>query len=97
MCFRALSLYQILLKIVREIFGRGPMSAGVFMLDRKTNMAKRFTEDDGLLYDGALGLNEDNANSLWITSARGISILNLLTNKISHLATDNGLPEDARE
>ena len=72
----------------------GTHASGLFMLDRKTNIAKRFTEKDGLLYDGALGINEDNANNLWITSARGISILNLQTNKISTFSTINGLPED---
>ncbi len=72
----------------------GTLLGGLFLFDRKTNTAKKFAEKDGLLYDGALGINEDNANNLWITSARGISILNLQTNKISPLGTVNGLPEE---
>jgi ligand-binding sensor domain-containing protein/signal transduction histidine kinase len=71
----------------------GTMVGGVFLFDRKTNTAKKFGEKDGLIYDGALGINEDNANNLWITSARGISILNIQTKKISRLGTINGLPE----
>ena len=67
---------------------------GLFLFDRKTNTAKKFTEKDGLLYDGAFGINEDNTNNLWITSARGISILNIQTKKISRLAVINGLPEE---
>ena len=72
----------------------GTHVGGLFLFDRKTNTAKKFTEKDGLLYDGVLGINEDNANNLWITSARGISILNIQTNKISRLGTINGLPEE---
>jgi ligand-binding sensor domain-containing protein len=29
---------------------------------------KNFTEEHGLLYDGVLAINEDNANNLWILS-----------------------------
>lgn len=72
----------------------GTLFGGLFLFDRKTNTAKKITEKDGLMYDGVHGINEDNANNLWITSARGISILNILTNKISRLGAVNGLPEE---
>jgi len=75
----------------------GTYLSGLFLFDRKTNKAKKFTEKDGLLYDGILAINEDNANNLWITSLRGISILNIQTNKISHLGTINGLPEEPEQ
>ncbi|HKC35951.1 MAG TPA: two-component regulator propeller domain-containing protein, partial [Chitinophagaceae bacterium] len=71
----------------------GTHVGGLFLCDRKTNTVKKFTEEDGLLYDGVLAINEDNKNNLWITSARGISILNTQTNKIFHLGITNGLPE----
>ena len=75
----------------------GTYLSGLFLFDRKTNTAKKFTEKDGLLYDGILAINEDDANNLWITSLRGISILNIQTNKISHLGTVNGLPEEPEQ
>ncbi|MGN6616220.1 MAG: ligand-binding sensor domain-containing protein [Ilyomonas sp.] len=75
----------------------GTYLSGLFLFDRKTNTAKKFTEKDGLLYDGILAINEDNSNNLWITSLRGISILNIQTNKISHLGTVNGLPEEPEQ
>ena len=72
----------------------GTHASGLFLFDRKTNTFKKFSEKDGLLYNGVLSINEDNANNLWISSDRGISILNIQTNKISRLGTINGLPED---
>ena len=46
----------------------GTHVGGLFLFDRKTNTFKKFTEKDGLLYNGVLSINEDNANNLWITS-----------------------------
>ena len=46
----------------------GTHASGLFLFDRKTNTFKKFTEKDGLLYNGVLAINEDNANNLWITS-----------------------------
>ncbi len=72
----------------------GTHASGLFLYDRKTNTFKKFSEKDGLIYDGVVAINEDNANNLWITSFRGISILNLQTNKITRLGAINGLPEE---
>ena len=72
----------------------GTHASGLFLLDRNTNTFKKFSEKDGLIYNGVLSINEDKSNNLWITSDRGISILNMQTNKISRLGTNNGLPEE---
>ena len=78
----------------KEHLWAGTHVGGIYLCDRKNNTAKRFTEKDGLLYDGVLGINEDNANNLWIASQRGFSILDIQTNKISRLSTTSGLPEE---
>jgi signal transduction histidine kinase/ligand-binding sensor domain-containing protein len=66
---------------------------GLVLFDRKTNTSQKFTETDGLLYDGSFGINADNKNNLWVTSQRGISILNSQTHSFSRLDLTNGLPE----
>ena len=72
----------------------GTHASGLSLFNRKTNTFKKFSERDGLLYNGVLSITEDNANNLWITSERGISILNIQTKKISQFGTINGLPEE---
>ena len=92
-----LSAVKIISNIFEDSKGNlwvGTHVGGLFLFDRKTNTFKKFAEKDGLLYDGVLGINEDDANNLWVTSSRGISILNLQTNKISRLGDINGLPEE---
>ena len=78
----------------RGQFWVGTHVGGLFLFDRKTNTAKRFTEKDGLLYDGTLAMNEDQSGRLWITSARGISILDIQTHKIARFTLGNGLAAD---
>ncbi len=53
-------LLQKFLKIVRNIFGWEPMQAGYSCWTRKTNTFKKFSEKDGLIYNGVLSINEDN-------------------------------------
>ncbi|HEY4965972.1 MAG TPA: two-component regulator propeller domain-containing protein [Puia sp.] len=72
----------------------GTHESGLFLFDRKTNESKKFSEKDGLLYEGTLGINQDDENNVWIASQRGISILNPQTNIITHLTVNNGLPEE---
>ena len=72
----------------------GTHASGLFMYDPDRNTLKKFSEANGLQYNGVLGMNEDNRNNLWITSSRGISILNLQTNKITNLSSINGLPAE---
>ncbi len=72
----------------------GTHASGLLMYDPATHLSKRFSEKEGLLYDGVLGINEDNSKHLWITSDRGISVLDLETYKIDHFNNANGLPEE---
>ena len=72
----------------------GTHASGLFLFDQKANTFKKFSENNGLLYDGILGISEDNENNLWITSQRGISLLNIQSQKISRPETSNELPEE---
>ena len=72
----------------------GTYFSGLFSLNPKINTLKKISENDGLLYDGCSGLQEDDHNNLWIASKRGLSIMDLKTNKIRNITSDNGLPAE---
>lgn len=72
----------------------GTYFGGVFSFDSKTNQAKKYSEKDGLLYDGATGIAEDNKENLWLATFRGISIFNPQTKQVRNLTTANGLPSE---
>ena len=72
----------------------GTNFGGVFSLDPKTNLAKKYTEKNGLLYDGAFGIVEDVHSNLWLSSERGISIFNPQTKQERNLTIANGLPSE---
>ena len=64
------------------------------MFDSKTNKAtKKLTEKDGLLYNGAWKLLEDNDHNIWVISRRGISIIGAKTKQIRNISRLNGFPE----
>ncbi|HEY5463193.1 MAG TPA: two-component regulator propeller domain-containing protein [Hanamia sp.] len=70
----------------------GTYLGGVFSLDPQTNVVKKYTEKNGLLYDGAFGIVEDVHGNLWLSSERGISIFNPQTKQVRNITTANGLP-----
>jgi ligand-binding sensor domain-containing protein/signal transduction histidine kinase len=72
----------------------GTYFGGVFNFDPETTIAKKYTEHEGLMYDGAIGILEDRQENLWIASSRGISIFNLQTKQVRNLTTANGLPSE---
>jgi ligand-binding sensor domain-containing protein/signal transduction histidine kinase len=73
----------------------GTYFGGVFSFDAQTNVSKKYTEKNGLLYDGALGIVEDNHDNLWLAAERGISIFNLETKRVRKLTSANGLPSES--
>jgi ligand-binding sensor domain-containing protein len=70
----------------------GTYFGGFFRFNVKTGKPEKFTEKNGLLYDGANAILEDSSHNLWLTSYRGISIFNPQTGKVRTLTTANGLP-----
>lgn len=61
---------------------------GLLMLDKKTNIIKRWSEKEGLLFDGPGCMLEDEEGNLWVKSVRGISIINPNTFAIRNLTDD---------
>jgi signal transduction histidine kinase/ligand-binding sensor domain-containing protein len=70
----------------------GTYFGGFFRFNVKTGRPERFTEKNGLLYDGANTILEDGNHNLWLTSSSGISIFNPETQQVRTLTTANGLP-----
>jgi signal transduction histidine kinase/ligand-binding sensor domain-containing protein len=70
----------------------GTYFGGFFEFNVKTGRPERFTEKNGLLYDGANTILEDSSHNLWLTSSRGISIFNPQTRLVRTLTTANALP-----
>jgi len=78
----------------RNLLWVGTYFGGVFSFDSKTSQAKMYSEKDGLLYNGASGIIEDNKENLWLASYRGISIFSPQRNKVRNLTIANGLPSE---
>ena len=70
----------------------GTYDGGFFRFNPGTTRAERFTEKNGLLYNGAFAILRDSRNNLWLPSFRGISIFNPKTGKVRNLTGANGLP-----
>jgi signal transduction histidine kinase/streptogramin lyase len=74
----------------------GSYRSGLFLVNTTTYAYKRYSQQDGLLYDGINSINEDNAGDIWVaTFQRGISILNPETGDIKNYTSANALPSDA--
>jgi signal transduction histidine kinase/ligand-binding sensor domain-containing protein len=62
---------------------------GLFELDKNRDSIKRFSEENGLLFDGALATKEDNKGNIWAATPRGISIIDPVTGKITNITGIN--------
>lgn len=61
----------------------GTRENGLIIVDKKTNQCLHFTKKEGLLHQRFLHeLFFDSKNQLWITTERGISVMNVSTRKI---------------
>lgn len=65
-------------------------------IDRNRNdyQFRRFTRKDGLLSDTVYGLERDGKDTLWISSARGLTRFNPLTNTVRHFDRSSGLRDN---
>ena len=70
----------------------GTYEGGVFRFNPRTTQVERFTEKNGLLYNGAFAILKDSRDNLWLPSFRGISIFNPKTGKVRNLTSADGLP-----
>ncbi|MGC4038228.1 MAG: two-component regulator propeller domain-containing protein [Chitinophagaceae bacterium] len=72
----------------------GSYMSGLFRFYGDSGKYKKYTEADGLLYDGCWGINEDDKGNIWIASSRGLTILDPTTNTVRTISTANGLPAE---
>ena len=62
----------------------GTYLSGLFLFDRETGNKRRYSEQDGLLFNSVMGIVEDNRSNIWTASARGLSMLNPESNSITN-------------
>lgn len=58
----------------------------------KLELIRRWTEQDGLLSDGVMGIGRDDDGSLWISSRKGLSRLQPSNAAIINHVAESGLP-----
>jgi ligand-binding sensor domain-containing protein/signal transduction histidine kinase len=74
-------------------FWVGTYLTGAFEFDRKKGTYTRhLTENNGLLYNGIIGIKEDSVGRIWIATDRGLSRLNPKTGAIRNYKADDILP-----
>lgn len=69
----------------------GTYMGGLSIYDPKQNTFKTYRESDGLINDNVLGIVEDNSKNLWISTAKGLSELNLKTHRFRNYTKSDGL------
>jgi len=72
----------------------GTYFGGIFSFDPETSRAIRYTEKNGLLFDGSGGIVEDDHGNLWFATFKGISIFNIQTKQVRNLTVANGIPSE---
>ncbi|MES2004732.1 MAG: two-component regulator propeller domain-containing protein [Bacteroidota bacterium] len=77
-------------------FWVGTYLTGLFLFDRESGqIIRRFTEKDGLLFNGVSGIKEDKKGRIWVASNRGFTILDGNDFSLSYLNSSNGLPDNS--
>ena len=64
---------------------------GLHKLDLAKNLRWRFTTDNGLISNNLYSLNKDDKNNIWITTERGVQMIDDSTIKITTFTVDEGL------
>jgi len=66
------------------------LSSGIYKYDGET--LRQFHTGNGLSSNYCYGIAIDTTDRIWVTTTNGINIIDPLTNKISQLTEQNGLP-----
>lgn len=72
-------------------FYLGTMGAGLVKIDFKSGKFTLFNQDSGLPNNVIYGILEDNSKSIWISTNKGISKINLQFSQIKNFSEQNGL------
>ena len=60
----------------RQQMWNGTYLSGLFLIDTETGHKKRYSTQNGLLFNSIFGIAEDNGGNIWTSSPRGLSRLN---------------------
>ena len=69
----------------------GTLDKGLNLLNPETGLVKRFSKSDGLASDAIYGMLEDDLGNLWLSSAKGLSQLDLKTQRFTNFDASHGL------
>jgi signal transduction histidine kinase/ligand-binding sensor domain-containing protein len=72
----------------------GTFGAGLNKFDVHKNKITHINENDGLANDVVYGILEDGSNNLWLSTNRGISRYNIITQQILNYTVTDGLQSD---
>ena len=64
---------------------------GIHKFDLAKNLRWRFTTDNGLISNNLYSINKDNNNNIWITTERGVQMIDKTNQKITTFTVDEGL------
>jgi signal transduction histidine kinase len=69
----------------------GTYLGGLYLVDKTNGSFKRYGIEDGLLYSSVSSITEDKAGKIWAVSTRGLSRLDLTTNRFTNFTTYNSV------
>ncbi|MCE6991527.1 two-component regulator propeller domain-containing protein [Dyadobacter sp. CY323] len=75
----------------RERLWIGSEGNGLVVYNPQENTTKHFTEKNGLANDVIYAIQPESADRVWISTNKGLSRIDLATNKIDHYNQSNGL------
>tara|TARA_R110002049_G_scaffold301166_1_gene493053 strand:+ start:15715 stop:19731 length:4017 start_codon:yes stop_codon:yes gene_type:complete len=70
----------------------GSLNGGLIKWEAENKKFKSYTIEDGLPNNNVYGAIEDNDGYIWITSNKGLSKLDTVSEKIMNFSVSNGLP-----
>jgi PAS domain S-box-containing protein len=84
----------ITLLVTEDAIWVGSRDAGVDRYDYKTQTFRNYNKIDGLSSDSVFGILEDSAGKIWISSGKGISVLEPSTGEVTLYDSTHGLQSD---
>jgi len=64
---------------------------GLHKFDLSKNLRWRYTTDNGLISNNLYSINKDNKNNIWITTERGVQMIDETNQNITTFTVDEGL------
>ncbi len=78
----------------RKNFWVGTYGAGLYKVDRKTGICRKYTKANGLSSNEVYGILEDNDGNLWLSTNHGITNFNPMTKRTVIYTKSDGLAQN---